>query len=82
MQIITPYHIYFNARLILQKWELWRLITNFCYFGNLSEPLPCQLAVALIICLSAPGCRSGLCVSHVFHDQVQQLPGGGLLPQL
>ena len=36
MQIITPYHIYFNARLILQKWELWRLLTNFCYFGNLS----------------------------------------------
>ncbi len=37
MQIITPFNIYFNARLIFQKWELWRLITNFLYFGNIGQ---------------------------------------------
>ncbi len=34
-QIITPYHIYFNAWLILQKLEVWRLLSNFFYFGSL-----------------------------------------------
>lgn len=35
LDIITPYHIYFNAWLILQKLEIWRLFTNFFYFGSL-----------------------------------------------
>jgi Der1-like family len=35
LQIITPYNIYFNAWLILQKLELWRLFTNFFFFGSL-----------------------------------------------
>ena len=34
-QIITPFHIYFNFKLIWQKREVWRLATNFFYFGNL-----------------------------------------------
>ena len=38
-QIITPYHIYFNAWLILQKLEVWRLFTNFFYFGTLGAHL-------------------------------------------
>ena len=37
LQIITPFTIYFNARFIYQKWELWRLLTNFMYFGSLGE---------------------------------------------
>lgn len=36
-QIITPFNIYFNSKLILYKHEYWRLFTNFLYFGNLSE---------------------------------------------
>jgi len=41
-QIITPFHIYFNTYFIFQKLELWRLLTNFLYFGSLSEsPIPC-----------------------------------------
>lgn len=35
LQIITPFTMYFNARLIFQKYELWRLLTNFLFFGNL-----------------------------------------------
>lgn len=37
LQIITPFSIYFNARFIYQKWELWRLLTNFMFFGSLGE---------------------------------------------
>lgn len=39
VQIITPFNIYFNARLIYQKWELWRLLTNFLFFGSLGKCL-------------------------------------------
>lgn len=39
LQVITPYHIYFNAWLILQKMELWRLLTNFFFFGSLGAVL-------------------------------------------
>lgn len=34
-QIITPFHVYFNAKLIFTKYELWRLLSNFFFFGNL-----------------------------------------------
>lgn len=35
LEIITPFNVYFNAKLICQKFELWRLLTNFFFFGNL-----------------------------------------------
>ena len=40
LQLITPFNIYFNSRLIVQKQELWRLLTNFFYFGSLGERGP------------------------------------------
>merc|ERR1712046_93102 len=30
---VTPYQLYFNYDLILKSWEVWRLFTNFLYFG-------------------------------------------------
>ncbi len=33
-QIITPFNVYFNAKLVFKKLQLWRLVTNFFYFGN------------------------------------------------
>lgn len=35
LEIITNFNIYFNSRLIWQKHEYWRLLTNFFYFGSL-----------------------------------------------
>eukprot|EP00879_Flechtneria_rotunda_P029070 GHRR01031332.1.p1 GENE.GHRR01031332.1~~GHRR01031332.1.p1 ORF type:complete len:211 (+),score=35.50 GHRR01031332.1:317-949(+) len=35
LEIITPFNVYFNAHLIFKKGELWRLLTNFFFFGNL-----------------------------------------------
>jgi hypothetical protein len=49
-QIITPFNVYFNPRYIYQKMELWRLVTNFLYFGNLGPlalPLVCTSAALL-----------------------------------
>lgn len=36
LELITPFHIYFNTYFIFQKLELWRLLTNFLYFGSLN----------------------------------------------
>ncbi|KAJ8312392.1 hypothetical protein KUTeg_009765 [Tegillarca granosa] len=33
LDIITPFQIYFNPDLIFRKFQVWRLITNFMYFG-------------------------------------------------
>ncbi|MEW5307270.1 MAG: hypothetical protein WDW38_002487 [Sanguina aurantia] len=35
LEVITPFNVYFNAKLIFSKFEVWRLLTNFFYFGNL-----------------------------------------------
>ncbi|KAA6420069.1 MAG: derlin- -like isoform 2, partial [Trebouxia sp. A1-2] len=35
LEVITPFNIYFNARLIFQKGEVWRLLTTFMFFGSL-----------------------------------------------
>lgn len=33
LDVITPFQIYFNPDLIFKHYQLWRLITNFLYFG-------------------------------------------------
>ncbi|GLC36750.1 hypothetical protein PLESTB_000786800 [Pleodorina starrii] len=35
LEIITPFNVYFNAKLVFKKLQLWRLVTNFFFFGNL-----------------------------------------------
>ncbi|MBN3291091.1 DERL2 protein, partial [Polypterus senegalus] len=33
LEIITPFQLYFNPDLIFSKFQIWRLITNFLFFG-------------------------------------------------
>lgn len=35
LEVITPFNVYFNAKLIFKNGEVWRLFTNFFYFGSL-----------------------------------------------
>merc|ERR1712023_124184 len=35
LELISPYTVYFNRRLTLEKMQLWRLVTNFFFFGAL-----------------------------------------------
>ena len=60
--MITPFNIYFNARLIWQKHEFWRLFTNFFYFGNLGgcPPLPAAGAGLLPACRGSAPLSAGL----------------------
>eukprot|EP00037_Helgoeca_nana_P012368 m.112135 g.112135 ORF g.112135 m.112135 type:complete len:254 (+) comp21406_c0_seq1:35-796(+) len=36
LEIVNPFQLYFNLDLILYHGEVWRLATNFLYFGNFS----------------------------------------------
>ena len=31
--VISPFSLYLNYRLIFEKYEFWRIITNFFFFG-------------------------------------------------
>lgn len=34
MDLITPFHLYYNSHAIWHQGQLWRLVTNFLFFGN------------------------------------------------
>lgn len=52
LEIITPFNLYFNPKSIFEKGEVWRLVTNFCYFGNLgARPRPRG-----VLGVTAPAC--------------------------
>ena len=35
LELVSPFSLYFNLRLVFFKWQLWRLVTNFFFFGAL-----------------------------------------------
>ncbi|KAK1304990.1 Derlin-2.2 [Acorus calamus] len=35
LDIISPYHLYLNPSLVVKQYEIWRLITNFLFFGKM-----------------------------------------------
>ncbi|XP_002735994.1 derlin-2-like [Saccoglossus kowalevskii] len=35
LDVITPFQLYFNPDLIFTKYQLWRLVTNFLFFGTI-----------------------------------------------
>ena len=36
LEVVSPFSLYFSARLIVVKLQVWRLFTNFFFFGSLS----------------------------------------------
>ncbi|XP_069613190.1 derlin-3 isoform X2 [Ranitomeya imitator] len=39
MELVSPLQIYFNPDLIFKRLQIWRLVTNFLYFGQLGFSL-------------------------------------------
>ena len=37
LQIISPYHLYLNPRLVVKQYQFWRLVTNFLYFRKMGK---------------------------------------------
>merc|ERR1719421_2705027 len=38
LELVSPMLLYLDFDLVLGKLELWRLLTNFCFFGTFSLP--------------------------------------------
>ena len=38
-EIVSPYSLYINYNLVFKRFQLWRILTNFFYFGNSSMNL-------------------------------------------
>lgn len=36
LDLVSPFQLYFNPILIVEQYQLWRLITTFLFFGNVS----------------------------------------------
>ncbi|CAD6188158.1 unnamed protein product [Caenorhabditis auriculariae] len=34
LDFITPFQLYFNWELVFKQWQVWRLLTSFCFFGS------------------------------------------------
>ncbi|KAL5157654.1 Derlin-2.2 [Glycine soja] len=37
LDIISPYHLYLNPRLVVKQYQFWRLVTNFLYFRKMGK---------------------------------------------
>ena len=35
LELISPFSVYYNSHLIFRKYQVWRLFTNFFFFGSL-----------------------------------------------
>ncbi|XP_012383696.1 derlin-3 isoform X3 [Dasypus novemcinctus] len=35
LELLSPFQLYFNPHLVFRKFQIWRLITNFLFFGPL-----------------------------------------------
>ncbi|KAL2620915.1 hypothetical protein R1flu_001120 [Riccia fluitans] len=35
LEVISPFNVYLNPNKVVRDWEVWRLVTNFFYFGKL-----------------------------------------------
>ncbi|PZC78392.1 hypothetical protein B5X24_HaOG202215 [Helicoverpa armigera] len=35
LDLVSPFQLYFNPNLILRRYQLWRLVSTFLFFGNL-----------------------------------------------
>lgn len=49
LQVISAYDVYLNSTLIIQEYQVWRLITNFFYFGKLGKHLHLDVLTVLYL---------------------------------
>uniref|UniRef100_A0A7N5JA49 Derlin 3 n=1 Tax=Ailuropoda melanoleuca TaxID=9646 RepID=A0A7N5JA49_AILME len=35
LELLSPFQLYFNPHLVFRKFQVWRLVTNFLFFGPL-----------------------------------------------
>ena len=73
-QVISAYDVYLNSTLVIQEYQVWRLITNFFYFGKLGMYLHLH-TLAYITCILFCGLllHIGFLLSDVFNPSCWKL---------
>ncbi|XP_059921739.1 derlin-2-like isoform X2 [Gadus macrocephalus] len=65
--LITPLQLAFNPQLVFREWQIWRLITNFLFFGSLSFGFLINIIFLFRYCrLLEEGCFSRRTADFVF----------------
>ena len=49
LELVSPFSLYFNVNLIVTKLQLWRLFTNFFFFGALGAVSYTHLTLPTIL---------------------------------
>ncbi|XP_029295988.1 derlin-2-like [Cottoperca gobio] len=67
LEVITPFQLYFNPDLIIRRYEIWRLITSFLFFGSLGFSFVFNIIFLYRYCrMLEEGCFRGRTADFVF----------------
>lgn len=59
LELVSPFTLYFNYRLIVEKGQFWRLLTNFLFFGQFGPDFFFHMYFLYV--LRIPLCDAGAC---------------------
>ncbi|RWW82175.1 hypothetical protein BHE74_00009378, partial [Ensete ventricosum] len=77
LEIISPYNLYLNPKLIVQQYEIWRLVTNFLYFRKMGR-FKVLLGFSILVGSSTWVDLLGMIAGHVYYfleDVYPQMTG-------
>ena len=57
MSVIDPRAIYLDYPMVIKKFQIWRLFTNFCFLGGFSFPFVMRIMMMCVPPLSPPSPR-------------------------
>ncbi|XP_045891466.1 derlin-3 isoform X2 [Micropterus dolomieu] len=67
LEVITPFQLYFNPYLIITRYQIWRLITSFLFFGSLGFSFVFNIIFLYRYCrMLEEGCFRGRTADFVF----------------
>ncbi|XP_042277559.1 derlin-2-like isoform X2 [Thunnus maccoyii] len=67
LEVITPFQLYFNPDLIIRRYQIWRLITSFLFFGSLGFSFVFNIIFLYRYCrMLEEGCFRGRTADFVF----------------
>ncbi|XP_017643241.2 derlin-2.2 isoform X2 [Gossypium arboreum] len=88
LEIISPYHLYLNPKLVVKHYQFWRLITNFLYFRKMDLDFMFHMFFLARYCklLEENTFREGLQIFYMLLFGASVLTGivliGGMIPYL
>ncbi|XP_034397610.1 derlin-2-like [Cyclopterus lumpus] len=67
LEVVAPFQLYFNPDLIIRRYQIWRLITSFLFFGSLGFSFVFNIIFLYRYCrMLEEGCFRGRRADFVF----------------